>query len=102
MKKKAIITYLPPAERDLEEIVDYIRRNSVSGANRFLDKLDRAVNRTARFPESGLIPKDPYLLQKKYRILIIGNYLAFYRIERRRIVFYRILHGKRRYQFLLG
>ena len=101
MKQKISIHYLSPAERDLEEIVGYIRRDSIEGSKRFLTKMDHVAARLTRFPESGLLPKDPYLLQKKYRMVIFGNYIAFYKIEKRRISIYRVLHGKRRYSFLL-
>lgn len=101
MKRKYPIVYLPPAERDLEDIFDLIQRDSRARAASFLSKVDRLISRLALFPLSGRQPKDQFLRQKGYRILVIGNYLAFYRFEKRSVVFYRILHGKRRYEFLL-
>lgn len=101
MKKTFPIRYLPPAERDLEDLFDYIRRDSPSRAAKFLSRIDRTVSRLARFPLSGAVPRDPYLKRKGYRILVVENYLVFYRQEREGVFIYRILHGKRRYEFVL-
>lgn len=101
MKKKFSISYLSPAEKDLEDIFVYIGRDCRKRAIQFLEKIDRTVRRLGRFPRSGLVPRDPHLRRRNYRVLVIGNYLAFYRFERGAIVIYRIVHGKRRHEFLL-
>lgn len=100
MTKKLPIRYLPPAEKDLNDLFDYIVRDAPSRAAPFLQKIDRLISRLALFPLSGAIPHDPYLQKKGYRILIVGDYLVFYRCEKAGIMIYRILHGKRRYDFL--
>jgi toxin ParE1/3/4 len=101
MKKSHPILYLPPAENDLIEILDYVRRESPTRAFKLLGQFDRAVSRLGRFPLSGAISRDPLLKQKGYRILVIGNYLVFYRFEGGLVSIYRVIHGKRRYEFLL-
>ena len=101
MKKKYPVLYLPPAEKDLEAIFDYIRRDSPSRASEFLKKFDQKVGRLGHFPLSGTVPRDRFLKDKKYRVLTVGNYLVFYQFERKAVILYRILHGKRRYEFLL-
>jgi addiction module RelE/StbE family toxin len=101
VKKRFPIYYLPPAERDLEDIFDYIRRDSPEQAPKFVAKIDRAVSRLSRFPQSGAIPRDPYLKRKGYRIIVVDNYLVFYRSEKGGVFIYRVLHGRRRYEFLL-
>jgi len=35
------IHYLPIAEDDLNEIVDYLLQHSINAANKFIDELDR-------------------------------------------------------------
>ncbi len=101
MKKRYSVLYLPPAERDLEAIFEYVRRDTPSQAGRFLEMVDRKIGRLALFPLSGSVPRDPTLQAKRYRILVLGNYLAFYKFERRQVTIYRVLHGRRRYEFLL-
>lgn len=101
MKPALPIIYLSPAERDLCEIFDFICKDAAAGAERFLLKFDKSVSRLGRFPLSGSIPRDLFLKQKGYRVLVVDNYLVFYKATKRRIVIYRILHGKRKYAFLL-
>lgn len=101
MRKRYSVIYLPHAERDLEEIFDYIRRDAPFRAGQFLKQFDKKVSRLARFPLSGLVPRDPFLLRKGYRILVLDPYLAFYRVEKGSVVICRVLHGKRKYEFLL-
>jgi addiction module RelE/StbE family toxin len=100
MKKKYPVFYLPPAEQDLGELFEYIMQDSPSEASILLDKVDRSIMRLSQFPLSGATPRDKYLKKKGYRILIIGDYLVFYRFENRKIFIYRVLHGKRQYKFL--
>lgn len=100
MKKVWPLVYLPPAERDLVDIFDYICRDSPSRAEGFLKKIDRTIGRLAQFPLSGSVPRDPYLNGKGYRIVVIEDYLVFYRFQKRKVSIHRILHGKRRYEFL--
>ncbi len=94
MKSRHSIHYLATAEHDLQELF--------SRANRFLNKIDRTITRLEKFPLSGAIPRDKRLAEKGYRMLVIGDYLVFYRFKRTRVVIHRVLHGKRRYQFLFG
>lgn len=49
----------------------------------------------------GQIPKDNRLQSLKYRILVIDSYLVFYVVKDTIVEIRRILHGKRRYSFLL-
>ena len=95
------VTYLPAAVRDLEEILDYVRRDSLERAEKLLVKFEAEIARLARFPQLGVMPKDPYLASKGYRVLIIENYLVFYVAAKRTIRIRRVIHGARRYDFLL-
>lgn len=101
MKGRYSLSYLPRAKKDLEDLFDYICRDAPSRAPSFLRKIDRVVQRLKRFPLPGSLPKDRLLKGKGYRVLVIENYLLFYRIEKRVVWIYRILHGKRRYELIL-
>lgn len=101
MKQKHPVLYLSTAEQDLGALFDYIRKDAPSGAVSFLKKIDDRIGRLSRFPLSGAAPRDRYLRQKRYRVLVVGNYLVFYKLEKGKVFIYRILHGKRRYEFLL-
>lgn len=100
MKKFAVV-YLRPAQRDLLEAFHYISSDSPAQAQAWVERIDRALGRLADFPESGMVPKDERLAALGYRIVAIEDHLAFYIIRRGRVEIRRILHGRRRYSFLL-
>lgn len=100
MKRRPLV-YLPSAQRDLQEAVSYIRRDSPAAAEAWLGRVEAALGRLASFPESGTVPKDARLAGLGYRIAVIGEHLAFYVVLPRAVEIRRVLHGKRRYAFLL-
>ena len=99
--KKLKIHYLSIAEKDVTEIIDYISKDSPNAALNLINKIDTKIKVLSDFPEIGKIPDDVRLEKLGYRILIIDNYLVFYVIKNEEIEIRRILHGKRRYEFLL-
>jgi len=100
MKKKYRVKYLPVAQRDLVEIIDYIRIDSPDSAMGFLNRFDKAVVKLENSPLMGTLPKDNRLQSLGYSILVIDNYLIFYVVKDSIVEIRRILHGKRRYSFL--
>ena len=101
MPSKYEIVYLPVAERDLSEILEYIRMDNPSAALSLLDTIDEHILRLADFTELGKIPQDNRLQKLGYRILLINSYLVFYVVKQKIIEIRRIFHGKRKYEFLL-
>ena len=101
MNRRYRVEYLPLAERDLLDIVDYIARDSPSAARAFVDRLDRATERLGIVPRSGKRPNDDRLRRLGYRVLIVQDYLVFYVIAGPIVQVRRIVHGARRYDFLL-
>ncbi|MHB8172160.1 MAG: type II toxin-antitoxin system RelE/ParE family toxin [Thermincolia bacterium] len=100
MGKKYQVRYLPSAEKDLMEIIKYIRTDNPTAAINFIDEIDETISKLELFPLMGQIPKDKRLQSQNYRMLIIGNYLVFYAVKSNTVEIRRILHGKRRYSFL--
>ncbi|NNN06177.1 MAG: type II toxin-antitoxin system RelE/ParE family toxin [Elusimicrobia bacterium] len=99
MKRRPVV-YLPSAQRDLLEAVEYIRQDNPSAAEKWLERVDKALSRLGSFPQSGALPKDPRLARLGYRMLVIGEHLAFYSARPRVVEIRRVLHGRRRYSFL--
>ena len=95
------IRYLSTAERDLNDIFDYILADNPSAAAALLEEFDRLISNLATNPEIGVIPKNQRLERQGYRILIIRKYLVFYGVKEKYIQIRRIIHGARQYQFLL-
>lgn len=101
MSRPRVVRYLPAAEQDLLDILDYIARDNPAAARAFVDRVDQTVGRLARFPRSGRQPADPRLRRLGYRMLVVGDYLVFYVVTGRTVQVRRVLHGARRYGFLL-
>jgi toxin ParE1/3/4 len=100
VEKKFDIIYLPIAEQDLIEIVEYIMSDNPDAAFSMLSKLDEAISILELFPLSGSTPNDIRLQSLNYRILAVENYLVFYVPFTNYVEIRRILHGKRKYDFL--
>lgn len=101
MKPRYAVRYLPAAEHDLLEILDYIARDDPAAAARFVNRIDETIGRLAFFPRSGRRPRDPRLRRLGYRTLVVGDYLVLYVVVRGTVEVRRVIHGARRYDFLL-
>lgn len=99
MKRRRVV-YLPAAKGDLLEAFEYVRKDSPAAAESWLARIDKALGRLASFPLSGVIPKDPRLAARGYRMVVIGEHLAFYVVLPETVEVRRVLHGRRRYEFL--
>ncbi len=100
MKPRQVV-YLPSAQRDLGEAAAYIRRDSPAAAAAWAEKVDKTLGRLGSFPESGVIPKDARLAAKGYRVVVLGEHLDFYVVRPTVVEIRRVIHGRRRYAFLL-
>lgn len=93
------------AEDQLRDIVLYLR--DVSGGSgpalRLLDRFERATTFLSSFPKLGVVPGSPALARRGYRMLVVGEYLVFYRVddELRRIIVVGFFHKSRDYERLL-
>ena len=101
MPSRHTITYLSIAQKDLLDTVDRIAKDSAKAAAAFIEEIDERIGMLARHPKIGVIPSDPVLRSKGYRMLVVGNYLVFYVILEDRVEIRRVLHAKRNCRFLL-
>ncbi len=98
---KYTVRLLAAAEKDLDDIVDYILAENPTAAMNLLQRIEKNLSNLAANPQLGKIPNDEHLLRLGYRYLIVSNYLVFYKIEARNIIVYRIIDGARNYKELL-
>lgn len=101
MSNEYEIFYLQTAERDLYEIFDYIKKDSPSVASSLLEKIDKAVSHLSMNPELGVVPRDTRLRNLGYRMLVVEKYLVFYIVKERSVQIRRVIHGVRKYEFLI-
>ncbi|NDV22816.1 type II toxin-antitoxin system RelE/ParE family toxin [Desulfovibrio sp. JC022] len=80
------------ARQDLIDIYKYIAVDDPDAANRILDRINERVNLLAKHPLLGPARED---IRPGLRYLTVGNYIALYKVESKRIVVVRVLHGKR-------
>ena len=99
--QKYDIRYLPVAEDDLNDIVDYLLEHSTEAANAFIDELESLEELLSMFPESAALVRDKKLRSKGYRMVVVKEYLLFYTLRNERIFVMRIIHGKRNYLSML-
>ena len=81
------------AERDVEEIWNFVAQDSPEAAERFIGRLEEHIETLERFPERcPLIPENE-ILRTHYRHLLYGNYRAVFRIVRKTVYVLRIIGG---------
>ncbi|MBW7886802.1 MAG: type II toxin-antitoxin system RelE/ParE family toxin [Bacteroidetes bacterium] len=95
------IRLLSSAERDFNEIIDFVLAENVSAALSIAEKIESTLLLLKKNPRLGCIPNDEELRRFGYRYLVVLDYLVFYKIEGKIIFVYRILHGARNYKSLL-
>ncbi|MCF8504043.1 MAG: type II toxin-antitoxin system RelE/ParE family toxin [Caulobacter sp.] len=87
------------AQRDLEDIGDYIARDSPVRARTFVSELLASARRIGETPRG--FPLVPRYERFGVRRRVHGAYLIFYRLEDDHVSILHILHGARDYEALL-
>lgn len=87
------IIWSPHAASNLEEICDYISKDSEYYAAVFVKKLIKIIKEIPGFPKSGRIV--PEYNDENLREKIYGNYRIVYRIQNEAIEIAAICHGNR-------
>ncbi len=96
MHKKVRLLY--EARMELRDIAAFHKQkvgpNSARKiTNRILDELDKLSD----FPQRGYVPPYTFLAESGYRVLIVKEYLCFYRIEGDEVLVAHIVHGSTDY-----
>lgn len=102
MKYQVLLTR--DAERDLEDIYDYIAAaDGEMHADHVLDQLLKVANDLSSLPTKGVYLKELQLLGiKEYRQLFFKPYRVIYRIHEKQAIVYVIADGRRDMQTLLS
>jgi toxin ParE1/3/4 len=82
----------PAAEADLDSTAAYIAERSPAAALKLLQDFTRRWELLATQPFCGQSRDD---FAADLRSLVMGNFIAFYRVETDAIVIIRVLHGRR-------
>jgi len=92
---------LPVAQKDMQEIVDYVNTLSPSAALNLYDEIVKGIDSLSEMPNRCALLKTPELRVKGYRALLIKNYMVFYVVFDNVVQIRRILYAKRQFEHLL-
>lgn len=95
------VRWLSIAEQDFRDIILYVAADNISVADALAHRIEKYLQRLVRNPYLGRIPNDHQLAAMGYRVLIIGDYLVFYKVKGKTVLIHRILHGARDLRSLL-
>jgi len=101
MPKLFVIRYLPIAQEDLNNIFDWIAKDSPARALAFVDKIDKRIGALSLSSHLGRIPRNAKLREYGYRVLILDSYLVFYVIHEKIIQIHRVVHTSRNLDHLI-
>ncbi len=82
------------AERDLEQIADYIARDNPVAAEAWVAKLVLVARSAGAYPRAGRVV--PEWRDPSVREVFLRTYRIIYRVEATRIVVLTVLEGRRR------
>ena len=87
------LSFAPKAARDIEEIGDYIARDSQRRAAIFINELEVHCYQIAKMPSAFPSRED---LAVGLQMAVHGNYLIFFLVQEEIVRIERIIHGARR------
>jgi toxin ParE1/3/4 len=82
----------PLAEADIDAIARYIAEHNPVAAVNLIRKFMNKFELLTVYPHAGMERKD---IMPEVRHLVLGEYIAFYRIENGNAVVLRVIHGRR-------
>lgn len=78
---KYAVRLLSIAEQDLQELISYLAAENFGAAVTTLDHIEAQLQALQRLPFLGRVLNDPKLARLGYRMLVIDNYLVFYKVK---------------------
>lgn len=91
------VIYLPLAESDILEVVDYIadKLDAVQAAEDLLTELGDTVSRLAKFPYAHELYRTNRPMRDEIRKVPVKNFVLYYAVFNDHIEIRRFLHGRR-------
>ena len=87
------LEWTEPAVADLENIQDYIARDSDEYADAVIERLILSVDQLESFPESGR--RVPESADPRIRELLVERYRIIYRLRKGAVQVLAVVHGAR-------
>lgn len=87
------LNWSPLAIERVSEIAEYIARDNLPAAQRWVEEIFDRMGQLERFPDSGrLVPEDP--TRSDLREIIHGNYRIIYRVSPEGVDILTVRHGR--------
>jgi len=86
------IIWSPLSLERVAEIADYIARDNLTAAERWVDGIFKSVEPLEDLPKLGKIV--PEIEKDDFRKIIKGNYRIIYRVEAEQVSILTVRHGK--------
>jgi len=83
------------AESDITSIFEYILRDDINAAGRWIEEIERQIGSLEIFPTRSPVIPETKELGQEYRHLIYGNYRTIFRIQGSKVIILRVFHGAR-------
>ena len=100
--KKYNVLWTTTAKRDLEDIIEYIAKDSVEIALEKYEKIKDSTQRLLLFPEQGrVIPELMKHNITNYHELIISPWRLMYKIEKTSVYVLAVIDGRRNIEDIL-
>ncbi|KGP75099.1 RelE/StbE family addiction module toxin [Desulfosporosinus sp. Tol-M] len=99
--EKYELKIFPSAEQDLRDVINYLNELSPQAALKIYDEIVDSIASLEQMPLRCSLAKNTVLRSKKYRLLIVQNYVVFFIVSGNIVQIRRILYGRRQYEFLL-
>ena len=90
----------PSAAKDLEDIWNYVARDSVRAAGRVIKSVEKAIRKLAKNPGLGHLRED--LADSHHKFFLLYSYLMVYRPDTKPLQVLRVIHASRDVQAVLG
>jgi len=87
------VIWAPSALRDVENIAEYIARDSPDQAALFVTRVLEVVEKLADFPLCGRVV--PEMADEQWREIISGSFRIMYRLEKGLVWVSAVVHGAR-------
>jgi len=89
------IRFLNSARQDMQEIKDYIARDSPAAAKRLIQAFKKKTNQLIQHPFSGRVI--PETMDGNLRELIVSNYRIMYQVSNRFVTVFAVYESHRQY-----
>lgn len=92
---KFALRLLSIAEQDFLDIIEYLAAENPSAAHTVAGHIEKQLQSLQSHPFLGRVPSDTKLARMGYRVLVVEDYLIFYKVRGKTVLVYRIIHGAR-------